>query len=151
MNNHLDLRQIPITSMELHREHIENELKGSLNFLADKELNNRVKDIVYSGKECNITYRAQMSPKEDSLEEIVTRDCYITSFNWHEDNFDELYNITLEFVTSNAGIRILSVLKSKDGKEMVVKPDIAKLVNKVCKPKDITFDNLQKVVLSCMI
>lgn len=145
----LDLRQIPVTSMELIHEHVENELKGSLNFFADKELNNRVKDIIYSGKECNITYRVNRTMDEDSIEEIVTRDCYITSFNWQEEV--ELYNITLEFVTSNAGIRILSVLKSKDGGEMVVKPDIAKLVNKICKPKDITFDNLQKVVLSCMI
>jgi hypothetical protein len=60
-------------------------------------------------------------------------------------------DIHLEFLTPNTRIKVLHVLKSKDDKIMVVKKEIFELVYKVCNPKDITFDNLERVVLSCMI
>ena len=153
----LDLRNISVTSMELHMEHIENELSGKVNFNANKFLRNEVMDIIDSGKGCNITYRVNRTHDENTVEEIVTRDCFITGFQIkdllldRDENFDWKYDVTLDFITANAGIRILSVLKSKDGKEIVVAPEVAKLVNKNCNPKDITFDNLQKVVLACEI
>ena len=148
----LDLRNISVTSMELINNHIENELEGKLYFSADEELHYNIIEITESGKECDITYRVKRSSDEITVEEIVTKKCLITGFSDIEDVFDDgFYHMELDFVTSNAGIRILSVLKSKDGKEIVVAPEIVKLVNKNCKPKDITFDNLQKVVLACEI
>lgn len=145
MNMHIDLTSIPMISMRLHRDTIENDLCGEINFISTEKIQKQIYDVISDGRICDITYRLSALPDEDEFEEIVTKDCYITAFDLNDEC------CKLEYVTSNAGSRILTVFRTRDKKQIIVGDKVAKLVKKVCKPKRLSFKQLQKVVVACSI
>ena len=152
MTNELDLRNMTAWDMQFHGDHLENEMKCSLHFSADEEMNYKVIHATESSEPCDITCRIRKTDDENTIEEVVAKECFITGYSSQENMFnDGMYYMELDFVTSNAGIRILSVLKSRDGKEIITTKEIAKKVRENCKSRNISFNKLEEVVLSCMI
>ena len=148
-NKNLDLRDIPIKSMKLSSEDLTTELRGRLDFTSDESLFNDILEIANSGRACDITYRVKFDKNDESIEDVIANESFITSLTY--DVIANERNVTLEFITANAGIRIYSIIRSKDKKEFILKPAVADLVKRNCNPSKLSHKELEKIVLACQI
>ena len=148
----LDLRKLDLTQFDYSMDGLENQIEIKLQFLVTDNLWSKVISIIDLGKAVDITYRGTIQRDEGCIDETICRDCFVTGYTYELGPADNgLSRVDLDFVTSNAGMRTLSVLRSKEGKEMIVELKLAEKVKKITGGKKIPFKRLEEIVLAHMI
>jgi hypothetical protein len=132
-----------LSNMSMSRDYIENELELTIEFPVGKV---NPDTITKSSGLVDIHSYIRRESKSE-MDELKCKDCFITGYEI--DNYSNIMKVT--FTSSNVGLKYHSILTSKEGKEIMVEPKLAEKIKKIVNPKDITFDNLEGIVLAHMI
>jgi len=141
----LQSEDISVNSINIHRDNQSSDMRIEVDFIS---INDNVMDM-------KLAFDTMINhvDKDNTVTQLDCKNCILISKSTHYPKFDEeLYTHKIEFITPIAYIHRLIRFKSKDGKEILVEPNIADSVKSILKnPEKCSMERIEDVILAHMI